>query len=251
MKFLQGATCGVMFAATAVFAQQSTSTAATPQAPKPNTTLTIPSTTGSDVKPPEHPITLDQMKQLYADMGYDKVFEQNREMMISMQKARAPFIPADVWDDLDATSKKVDYAAAFLPVYQKYLSTEDATKVLAFAKTDAGKQFLSAIPETQRELVGVMQKEQQQVGQEVQARHKDEIEAAVKKYREEHEQKQGPTLSSPGGSSSGSSSPSSSNGSTGSSGSSTSTPNASGSSSGTGSSSGSNSGTTPTPKPQQ
>jgi hypothetical protein len=193
MKLLQSALCGFLLTLTAA-AQTATPapSSATPSTPGAKPQLSTLG--GDDVKGPEHPLTLEQMKVLYVAMGYDKLLEQNRTAMLANQKQHAPFIPEDVWDDFDATSKKVDYPAAFLAVYKKYLSTEDAAKLIEFSKTEAGKHYLESTPETARGVAMAVQKEQQQVGQEVQSRHKDEIEAAVKKYREENQPKPAPTL---------------------------------------------------------
>jgi len=195
MKFAQYAVCGI-FLTLAASAQTATpppaaSKPALPAAPK-LTTLG-----GDAVKAPEHPLTPEQSKELYIAMGYQKNLEDNRVQQLAAQKARAPFIPQDVWDDFEATSAKVDYATAFYDVYKKYISTEDAAKLIEFAKTPAGKDFFDNSPALNRDTVQAIQKAQQQVGQEVQARHNDEIQAAVKKYREEHAPKPAPSLSSP------------------------------------------------------
>jgi hypothetical protein len=126
-------------------------------------------------------------------MGYEKTIDDNLQKMITTQEARATFIPKDFWDDLESSFKKIDYPTALLEVYKKYLSTEDAAKLIDFSKTEAGKHFLENLPETSRLVTAEIQKQQQQTGMQVQARHKDEIDAALKKYREEHAPKPAPT----------------------------------------------------------
>ncbi len=197
MKLLQCAACGFFLTLGAVAQTAPPATTPPSAAATPSTAASRPQLTtlgGDAVKGPEHPLTLEQMKQLYVAMGYEKALEQNRTAVLAQQKQRAPFIPEDVWDDFDATSRKVDYPSVFLDVYKKYLSTEDAAKLIEFSKTPAGRDFLESTPESSREIAQAVQKQQQQVGQEVQGRHKDEIEAAVKKYREEHQPKPAPTL---------------------------------------------------------
>lgn len=211
MKFMQCAVCGFLLTVSAA-AQNATTPAASPSQAAPAATPAAPpkpmhlsTPDGEDVKGPEHPITLEQMKELYVAMGYDKTFEENRTQMITMQKSRMPFIPTDVWDDLDASSKKVDYPAAFLAVYKKYISTEDATKLIEFAKTPAGKTFFEDLPAISRETNAAIQKAQQEVSRDVQARHKDELDAAFKKYQEEHQPK--PAQGTPAGGAAGSAAP--------------------------------------------
>jgi hypothetical protein len=199
MKFLQCAVCGFLLTVTAAaqMAPASPSTAtpkpATAQSAAPASSPKISTLGGDEVKGPEHPLTLDQMKVLYVAMGYDKTISQNLQNMITMQKTRAPFIPTDFWDDLDTSFQKIDYPTALLDVYKKYLSTDDAAKLIDFSKTEAGKHFLETLPETSREATMAIQKQQQQAGMQVQARHKDEIDAALKKYRDEHAPKPAPT----------------------------------------------------------
>ena len=195
MKFLQCAVCGFLLSITAA-AQMAPATPST-TTPKPATSQAnspaISSLDGDQVKGPEHPLTLDQMKVLYSAMGYEKTINDNLEKMITTQKARAAFIPTDFWDDLDSSFKKIDYPTALYDVYKKYLSTEDAAKLIDFSKTLAGEHFFDTMPETSREAMMAIQKQQQTTGQQVQARHKDEIDAALKKYREEHAPKPAPT----------------------------------------------------------
>jgi hypothetical protein len=198
MKFTQCAVIGFLLTLSEAAQTPATQTttpssqtappAASPATPAKPMVLTTPDG-GETVKGPEHPITLDQMKELYVDMGYQKTLDDNRTQMITMQKARMPFMPEDVWDDLDTSSKNVDYPAAFLSVYKKYISTEDATKLIEFAKTPAGKAFFDNLPAITRETGTAIQKEQMEVNTGVRGRHKDEIDTAIKKYQDEQKQK--------------------------------------------------------------
>ena len=214
MKFLQCALCGFLLTLTA--AAQTAPTTPSATTPKPATPqATTPQISGLDgeaaVKAPEHPLTLDQMKVLYVALGYDKQvaeMDANRDKMIAQNKTRNPYMPTAVWDDLDASFKKIDYQAALYDVYKKYLSTEDAAKLIDFAKTEAGKNYFANAAALNRDSATTIQRQQQQASQEVQARHKDEIDAAMKKYRDEHAPKPSPTLGAPTpGASSGSSAP--------------------------------------------
>ena len=199
MKFLQYAVCslvltlsaaGQMTPASPSAASQSapSSQSATPQA----TTAKITNLDGEEVKGPEHPITLEQMRVLYAAMGYQKSLDENLQKMIAANKQRNTFVPVAFWDDLDSSFKKIDYPTALLEVYKKYISTEDADKLIAFSKTEAGKHFFETLPDTSREGTIAISKQQQQTGTQVQARHKDEIDAARKAYMAEHAPKPTP-----------------------------------------------------------
>jgi len=159
MKFLQSALCGLLLSVTAAaqVAPTNPSTGTPAQAPaSPSATPKISTLGGDDVKGPEHPLTLDQMKVLYSAMGYEKTIDDNLEKMISMQKARAAFIPTDFWDDIQSSFQKIDYPTALLDVYKKYLSTEDAAKLIDFSKTPAGEHFFESMAETSREAISFM-----------------------------------------------------------------------------------------------
>ena len=135
MKFLQCALYGFFLASPRPLKQrprpprrkapaQSTTPAISPR---------ISTLDGDEVKGPEHPLTLDQMKALYVALGYDKQVAEmnaNREKMIAQNKTRNPYMPDAVWQDLDATFSKIDYQAALYDIYKKYLSTEDAAKLI-------------------------------------------------------------------------------------------------------------------------
>jgi len=107
------------------------------------------------------------------------------------------YVPQDVIEDLDKSLENADLESHAAEIYPKYISTEDATKIIEFYKSPAGQRMIAAQPymmtEMQRSAVQVAQ----QTARDVMTRHKDEIEAAQKKYIEERQQ-QKPTLNEPG-----------------------------------------------------
>ncbi len=101
MKFLQCALCGFLLTVTAA-AQTAPDEPIHHNAEAGHHTATRPSLprsaawTASEVKGPEHPLTLDQMKVLYVALGYDKQvadMDANREKMIAQNKTRNPYMP--------------------------------------------------------------------------------------------------------------------------------------------------------------
>ncbi len=211
--------CAALFAlplaAAPLFAQSTTGTAPTRTAPAPTSrTQQTPATTGStatapgEITPPAHPITVTQTREMFDLMGFQKLLNGNLTQMISMQKQSAPFVPEDVWTDLQTSFDKTDYVALFQPVYAKYLSQEDATKALEFYRTPAGRHVVETMPPLMHDIMVVAQQNGQKVGREVIDRHRPEIEAAQKKYQQEQ---QGggaaPSLNGPSPSSPGSTSP--------------------------------------------
>jgi hypothetical protein len=204
MKFLPTVFNGVLLGgvllilpctASSAFAQSSTTTGgATAQAP---TTQSAPSATAPSNRrissltpgaptPPLHPITLEQTRELLDLMGYKKMEQTNWSQMIAMNKQAAPFIPADVWADVQTGIDGIDYPNLMQPIYAKYLSTEDAAKALDFYRTPAGKRVLQAFPPMLGESVGAAQQKGRQVGRDAIDKHRPEIEEAQKKYQAEH-----------------------------------------------------------------
>ena len=204
MKFLPTVFNGVLLGgvllilpctASSAFAQSSTTTGgATAQAP---TTQSAPSATAPSNRrissltpgaptPPLHPITLEQTRELLDLMGYKKMEQTNWSQMIAMNKQAAPFIPQDVWTDVQTGIDGIDYPNLMQPIYAKYLSTEDAAKALDFYRTPAGKRVLQAFPPMLGESVGAAQQKGRQVGRDAIDKHRPEIEEAQKKYQAEH-----------------------------------------------------------------
>ena len=177
----------------------STKAQTTPSAP----TATAPSNrrigslTPGAIAPPAHPITMDQTRELLDLMEYKRMEQNNWSQMITMNKQAAPFIPQDVWTDVQTGIDGIDYPTLMQPIYAKYLSQEDAAKALEFYRTAAGKRVLQAFPPMLGESVGAAQQKGRQVGRDAIEKHRPEIEAAQKKYQAEHAPPAGSTA--PGG----------------------------------------------------
>ncbi len=137
--------------------------------------------------PPAHPITIEQTREIYNLMGFKNTMDSMLMQTIAMQKQQAPFVPQDVWTDLQTSFGNVDYVTIFQPIYARYLSQEDAAKALEFYRTPAGRHMLEVTPQLMHDIMVASQQKGQQVGREVITRHRPEIEAAQKKYQQEHE----------------------------------------------------------------
>jgi hypothetical protein len=154
---------------------------------------------GLEMSPPAHPITLAQTTEMLRLMGYKKLMTQMMDQNFAMQKQAAPFIPADVWTDLQTTFGNVDYAQLLQPVFAKYMSTEDAAKALEFYRTPAGQDVLKVQPMLMREVIVTSQQNAQKTGREVIQKHRPEIEAAQKQFQEEQQKKSGAGAGAGGG----------------------------------------------------
>ena len=194
MKFLPAAVCGVLLVlpctACSAFAQSSTTSGgaaakAQPQSTAPSNRAITPLTPGAPT-PPAHPITLEQTRELLSLMDYKKIEDNNWSQMITMNRQAAPFIPEDVWTDVQSNINAIDYPTLMQPIYAKYLSQEDASKALEFYRTSAGKRVLQSMPPMLAESVAASQQKGRQAGRDAIEKHRPEIEAAQKKYQQEH-----------------------------------------------------------------
>jgi hypothetical protein len=197
MKFLPTRLHGILLGgvllllpctASSVFAQSS-GTKAPPATAPPATSPSnrgISSLTPGAPTPPAHPITMEQTRELLDLMNYKTMEQTNWSQMIALNKRAAPFIPDDVWTDVQSNINSIDYPTLMQPIYAKYLSQEDAAKALAFYSTPAGKRVLQAFPPMLGEGVGAAQQKGRQIGRDAIDKHRPEIEAAQKKYQAEH-----------------------------------------------------------------
>lgn len=212
MKCFPSAICGFLLVlpitAGTGLAQSTTPSGATHAGSSASTTQTAPaSATPSSERsigtlnpgaptPPAHPITMEQTRELLDLMNYKKIEDNNWSQMITMNKQAAPFIPQDVWTDVQSGISGIDYPVLMQPIYAKYLSQEDAAKALVFYRTPEGRRVLQSMPPILGESVAASQQKGRQVGRDAIEKHRPEIEAAQKKYQAEHAP-QGGTGASP------------------------------------------------------
>jgi hypothetical protein len=223
MKFLPTGLHGILLGgillilpctASNAFAQSSTKAGGAAQTTQSAPTATAPSNrristlTPGAIAPPAHPITLEQTRELLDLMEYKKMEQNNWTQMIAMNKQAAPFIPEDVWTDVQSSVNAIDYPSLMQPIYAKYMSEEDAAKALVFYQTPAGKRVLQAFPPMLGEGVGAAQQKGRQAGRDAIEKHRPEIEAAQKKYQAEHAPPAGSTGPGAGGAAPAPSSPS-------------------------------------------
>lgn len=190
MRILQAAVC-IMALSVAALAQQ-------PSAATGQKTTTPPVATNEPaIKPPANPITPAQIKEMQQLTGAEET--KKRIVANAMQYYRSqfpPYVPQDVIDDLSKSLQNADLESHAAEIYPKYISTEDAAKIIEFYKSPSGQHLIEAQPYMMTEMQRSSIQIAQQTARDVIARHKDEIEAAQKKYMEERQQ-QKPTLSEP------------------------------------------------------
>jgi hypothetical protein len=172
--------------APAGFAQSTTPT----PAPKPPVTVRVapaPSAGQSDgtLVDPAHAATPAQVREyltlLHIDTAVDHLLTQFLE---AMKAGSPPYVPDSVWEDMTNTLTKVDFISGMIPIYQKHISSDDMTAVLAFYRTPAGQHLLENQQVMTTESQAHFREIGKKLGEEVAERHMDEILSAKKKYED-------------------------------------------------------------------
>jgi len=163
----------VLFAGSA-YAQQT-------QPTQPTATETL------DVAPPAHPATEDQIREY---LSLTQVEKTSHNLIIAnvnaMQLTSVPYFPASFWTDMKSEFLKLDITALYVPIFQRYLSEEDMNGILAFYRSPAGHKLLETQPMLTRDAQVALKAKGRELGEAIYAKHKDEIDAAKKKYDAEH-----------------------------------------------------------------
>ncbi len=92
--------------------------------------------------PPAHPVTTEQVRRLMSETHTTDLMQSAMHTMIEQQRQTTPMLPAGFWADFEVEMAKIDWVAIATPVYQKYLSQDDAEKMIAFYGTEAGQHAI-------------------------------------------------------------------------------------------------------------
>lgn len=142
-------------------------------------------TQAAKITPPEHPITLEQTREMFQLMKFRSTMQSVLHANLVQQRQAAPFIPEDVWQDFEESFAKTDFVPVFFPIFQKYFSEEDAAKALEFYRTPAGQHTLAATPALMQELPPASQAKGEEIARQVFERHHQEIEDAQRKFQQQ------------------------------------------------------------------
>ena len=134
---------------------------------------------------PLHPATPEQVREYFQLVHLDKSVHGAMEQMLKASRATAPpYFPDSVWEDMSKTFASYDLLSEMVPIYQRHISQEDMAAILTFYRTDSGKRLLEAQPAMVAEAQATFPAVGRKLGQEVAARHMEEIQAAKKKYED-------------------------------------------------------------------
>jgi hypothetical protein len=140
--------------------------------------------TGPPPPPPAlpQPTTEAQLREfLLLTDASNRIHEDLKQATNMLRSRFPPYIPGDVWQDLQGKLQGLDIVKAYLPYYQGYISEKDMNALLAFYRTDAGKHY-AAVQGTLLTTAQLrLSAEAQAIMENVLVKHKDEIEAAKKK----------------------------------------------------------------------
>lgn len=135
----------------------------------------------SDLAPPAHPATPEQIREYltvtHSDETAHKLMAQSLQ---AMRAAGNPAIPAVVWEEMGDEFAKFDLITPMISSYQRYLSQEDLAAAIAFYRTDAGQRILASQPYIISAAQDSLRKMGQDIGRQIVERHKSEIEARSK-----------------------------------------------------------------------
>jgi hypothetical protein len=134
--------------------------------------------------PPEHPITTEQVKRLMETSHAIERMRKGLHEMIAKQQAALPYFPAAFWSDFEVEFDKLDWVAISTPVYQKYLSQDDAAKAIAFYSTDAGQRSLDSAMAVSSEMTQQGFEQGKAIGKRLGIKYQAEIEANMRKAQE-------------------------------------------------------------------
>jgi uncharacterized protein len=135
----------------------------------------------TEIAPPEHPATADQIREYLAITN--AVETAHKVMQQSIKTSRitsAPYFTASFWDDMESAVMNIDIAAPCIPAFQKYFSKEDMAATITFYKTPAGQRLLAAQPFITSAIGDVLRNAGREAGKQVGLKHKDEIERLMK-----------------------------------------------------------------------
>ena len=137
-------------------------------------------------QPPAHPVTPEQVREIVEITHMRQNLEDSIGHSITMEKQSMPYLPDIFFSEMQKKISQLDMVAMFQAIYVKYISEEDAKGIIAFYKTPAGQSYLNTAPKMTQEVMDTFMQKGHEIGSQVAAEYKDEIDAAVKKYRSEH-----------------------------------------------------------------
>lgn len=133
---------------------------------------------------PAHPMTAAQVRQLMTVTHSTDRMQQGIKQMIAQQKTATPYFPDAFWAEFHTEFMKLDWVAIATPIYQKYLSQEDAEKAIAFYSTEAGQHALDSSTAVYDEMSKAGFDQGKAIGMRLGEKYKDQIQGNMRKMQQ-------------------------------------------------------------------
>lgn len=115
-----------------------------------------------------------QIKELLLLTGAAKHGLRSLDQLIQSYQSMLPQVPARFWSEYRAQFDEQAMLELLIPPYDKYLSQDDITALLAFYRSEAGQKFARVMPDIQRESRLAGQRWGLRLAQAIEARLKSE-----------------------------------------------------------------------------
>ena len=116
------------------------------QAQKPEPRTSAPASATSAPAPPSHPITSDQVRAYLKVTHYESFNRTLTHKKMEAQRQQLPqWYPSHVWDEIEDAIDGIDPADVLTPVYQKYISQEDAVWLIRLSATPQMQKVIASV----------------------------------------------------------------------------------------------------------
>jgi len=96
-----------------------------------------------DVKPPDHPVTEEQLRTYFAVCHVSAVSRKlTHEKLEAQRQQLPPWYPQSVWDEIEDAVDKIDMPMLALPIYRKYMSEADAKMMIQLFASPQGQELV-------------------------------------------------------------------------------------------------------------
>ena len=133
---------------------------------------------------PAHPVTTEQVRRLMTISHATDRMKDGIHQMIAQQKKAVPYFPDAFWSDFEIEFAKLDWVAIATPIYQKYLSQEDAEKAIAFYTTEAGQHALDSGMAASAEMSAAGFEQGKAIGTRLGVKYQTQIEENMRKAQQ-------------------------------------------------------------------
>jgi hypothetical protein len=115
-----------------------------------------------------------EVRKLLDMTGVAKMSEQVVSQMMGQFKQMMPQVPEQFWTDFAKEAKPEDLISLEIPIYAKYLTSEDVQALIRFYESPTGKKFVSVQPMITQESMKIGQEWGRKLGERVMQKLNDQ-----------------------------------------------------------------------------